>query len=119
MHSQIDYDLHLTIMSRRSPAKLTDALAAPEPLILEEFQAALADASPATTFRYLRQVPHRRSYNHNGRFYTHAEPPRFDRDGLLSYRVRIRLGIADTVMHLGVLPLSVLTRCSECRVRSE
>ena len=30
----------------------------------------LADASRATSFRYLRQVPHLRSYNHNGRFHT-------------------------------------------------
>ena len=63
---------------------LAEALAAPDPLTLEQLQAALADASPATTFRYLRQVPHLRSYNHNGRFYTHADPSRFDRDGLLS-----------------------------------
>ena len=54
------------------------------PLTLEQIQAALADASPATAFRYLRRVPHLRSYNHNGRFYTSAEPPRFDSYGLLS-----------------------------------
>ena len=30
----------------------------------------LADASPSTTFRYLRQDPYLRSYNHNGRFHT-------------------------------------------------
>lgn len=63
---------------------LADALAAPDPLTLPQLQAALADASPATTFRYLRQVPHLRSYNCNGRFYTHADPQRFDRYGLLS-----------------------------------
>ena len=63
---------------------LAAALAAPDPLTLAQLQAALSDASPATTFRYLRQVPHLRSYNHNGRFYTHADPQRFDRYGLLS-----------------------------------
>lgn len=71
-------------MPARSPAMLAAALAAPDPLTLPQLQAALADASPATTFRYLRQVPHLRSYNCNGRFYTHADPRRFDRYGLLA-----------------------------------
>ena len=63
---------------------LADALAGPHPLTLQQLQAALADASAATTFRYLRHVPYLRSYNRNGRFYTLAEPPRFDRFGLLA-----------------------------------
>ena len=63
---------------------LSQALAASEPLTLQQLQAALADASPATTFRYLRQVPHLRSYSHNGRFYALADPERFDSHGLFS-----------------------------------
>ena len=38
-----------------------------------------------TAFRYLRQVPYRRSYNHNGRYYTLHEPSRYDRFGLWSW----------------------------------
>ena len=39
-----------------------------------------------TTFRYLKQVPYRRSYNHNGRYYCLHEPTRYDRLGLWSFR---------------------------------
>lgn len=35
-----------------------------------------------TAFRYLRGVPYRRSYNHNGRFYALHDPDRYDRHGL-------------------------------------
>jgi hypothetical protein len=38
-----------------------------------------------TAFRYLRQVPYRRSYNHNGRYYCLHEPSRYDRFGLWSW----------------------------------
>ena len=37
-----------------------------------------------TAFRYLKQVPYRRSYNHNGRYYCLHEPSRYDRLGLWS-----------------------------------
>ena len=37
-----------------------------------------------TAFRYLRLVAYRRSYNHNGRYYTLHEPSRYDRYGLWS-----------------------------------
>ena len=63
---------------------IASALAGPEPLTLSQLQTVLGNASRATTFRFLRKVPHLRSYNHNGRFYTHADPARFDRYGLLS-----------------------------------
>jgi hypothetical protein len=46
---------------------------------------ALGGASPMTVFRYLRQVPYRRSYNHNGRYYTRHDPKRYDRNGLWSH----------------------------------
>ena len=69
-------------MHARSPKMLTDALAGPAPLTFPQLQAALDGASPATTSRYLRSIPYLRSYNHNGRFYTHADPRRFDHFGL-------------------------------------
>ena len=84
MHSKIGCRSYLLIMPRRSPAMLANALAGPEPLTLSQLRTVLGNASPATAFRFLRKVPHLRSYNHNGRFYTHADPARFDRYGLLS-----------------------------------
>ena len=47
-------------------------------------QVALEDASRATAFRYLAQVPYRRSYNHNGRYYALHDRTRYDRFGLWS-----------------------------------
>lgn len=38
-----------------------------------------------TTFRVLRKVSYRRSYNHNGQFYTRHDPGRYDRFGLWSH----------------------------------
>ena len=71
-------------MPRRSPDLLLPLLAAGSPVTFEQLQQALLQASPATTFRYLRRVRYLRSYNHNGRFYTARDPQRFDRFGLLS-----------------------------------
>ncbi len=71
-------------MPQRTPDLLVAALAGPQPLTLPQLQQALHGASRTTTFRYLRQVSYRRSYNCNGRFYTHFDPQRFDRFGLLS-----------------------------------
>ena len=71
-------------MAKRSPHMLAARLASGSPVTFPQLQAALGNASRATTFRYLRQVPHLRSYNHNGRYYTHRDPLRFDRHGLLS-----------------------------------
>jgi hypothetical protein len=39
-----------------------------------------------TAFRYLREVDYRRSYNHNGRFYTLFVPSRFDGWGLWGWK---------------------------------
>ena len=69
-------------MPARTPQMLADALAGPAPLTFPQLQSALDGASPATTSRYLRAVPYLRSYNHNGRFYTYADPRRFDHFGL-------------------------------------
>ena len=71
-------------MPRRSPDLLVPLLASSSPVTFDQLQHALGQASRATTFRYLRQVRHLRSYNHNGRFYTDRDPARFDRFGLLS-----------------------------------
>ena len=71
-------------MANRTPHMLAARLASPAPVTFPQLQAALGDASRATTFRYLKQVRHLRRYNHNGRYYTHRDPLRFDRHGLLS-----------------------------------
>ena len=71
-------------MARRSPDRLTALLASRTPVTFPQLQAALGNASRATTFHYLRQVRYLRSYNHNGRFYSGHDPLRFDRHGLVS-----------------------------------
>ena len=52
---------------------------------LADIRAALGGASRATAFRYLKQVPYRRSYSHNGRYYTRHDPIH-DRLGLFSHQ---------------------------------
>ena len=71
-------------MAKRTPDPLITPLRSVTPATFEQLQAALGDASRATTFRYLKQVPYLRSYNHNGRYYTYRDPTRFDRWGLAS-----------------------------------
>ena len=71
-------------MPKRTPDMLAARLASPSPVTLPQLQAALGHASRPTTFRFLKQVPHLRSYNHNGRYYTHPDPRRFDQFGLLA-----------------------------------
>jgi len=53
---------------------------------LAAIRAALGNVSHMTAFRYLRRVPYRRSYNQNGRYYSHHEPARYDRFGLWSWQ---------------------------------
>jgi hypothetical protein len=52
---------------------------------LPTIQTAMDGASVMSVFRYLRKLPYRRSYNHNGRYYTQHDPSRYDRFGLWSY----------------------------------
>jgi hypothetical protein len=52
---------------------------------LPTIQKSLGGVSAMTAFRYLRRVRYRRSYNHNGRYYTLFDPARFDRVGLWSW----------------------------------
>ena len=52
---------------------------------LSDIRGALGEVSRATAFRYLKEVPYRSSYNHNGRYYALHEPMRYDRFGLWSH----------------------------------
>lgn len=72
-------------MVKRTPDMLVQLLQSTPVVTFEQMQAALGGASRATTFRYLKQVPYQRSYNHNGRYYTDLDPSDFDRWGLASH----------------------------------
>ncbi len=72
-------------MSGRSSAKLLALLDSQPVAELDDFKQALGNASRATVFRYLADVPYRRSYNYNGRFYTCHDPGSYDRYGLRSH----------------------------------
>ncbi len=71
-------------MTIRSPEVLIRLFKDQGAVTFADLQQALNNASRPTTFRYLRQVSYRRSYNHNGRYYLHREATRFDRFGLYS-----------------------------------
>ncbi len=62
----------------RSPDLLAPLLASHSPVTFAQLQAALGHACRVTTFRYLAQIRHFRSYRHSGRFYTARRPDRFD-----------------------------------------
>ena len=72
-------------MARRSPQALVDLFRSKPVIELREVRGALDGASRATAFRYLRQLPYRRSYNHNGRYYALFDPSQYDRHGLFSH----------------------------------
>ncbi len=69
----------------RSPDKLLKLFADNKVVDLPAIQSALGEVSVQTAFRYLKLVPYRRSYNHNGRYYTLYKSSRFDRAGLWSF----------------------------------
>jgi hypothetical protein len=71
-------------MTIRSPELLIRLFKDQGAVTFADLQQALSNASRPTTFRYLRQVPYLRSYNHNGRYYIHREATLFDRFGLYS-----------------------------------
>ena len=73
----------MSIRSAKMPIELFESKVVVK---FEEIQTALIDASRATTFRYLKQVPYRRSYNHNGRYYCLYDASNYDRLGLWSWR---------------------------------
>ena len=72
-------------MSVRSCEAPTELLRSKDVVEFKDLQAALGNASRATTFRYLKRVSYRRSYNHNGRYYTRPDRTRYDEFGLFSY----------------------------------
>ena len=69
----------------RSPQKLIKLFAKKKVVDLPAIRSALGQASVQTAFRYLKLVPYRRSYNHNGRYYALYRTCRFDRFGLWSF----------------------------------
>jgi len=69
---------------RRSPEVLLKLLESKSVVDLPTIRSALGNVSAMTAFRYLNQVPYRRSYNHNGRYYCLHDPDRYDRFGLHS-----------------------------------
>ncbi len=71
-------------MPTRSCEMISEFLTSAVAVRFEDLQAALGNASRATIFRYLKQVPYQRSYNHNGCYYTCEDPARYDRFGLFS-----------------------------------
>lgn len=73
-------------MTIRSSERLQALLNSQIVVDLSDIRLALGDASRATTFRYLKKVPYRRSYNHNGRYYTRHDPTKYDRFGLFSHK---------------------------------
>ncbi len=70
---------------KRSPELLRQLLVSETVVDLPRIESALGDVSTVTAFLYLRQVPYRRSYNHNGGYYCLHEPSRYDRFGLWSW----------------------------------
>ena len=69
----------------RSAHKLVELFAEKTFVDLPAIRSALGEVSIQTAFRYLKLIPYRRSYNHNGRYYALYEPSRFDRHGLWSF----------------------------------
>jgi len=53
---------------------------------LEELKQALGTTSTMTVFRKLKTLNYRTSYSHRGKYYTLAEIPQFDEQGLWSSR---------------------------------
>ncbi len=72
--------------AKRSTAKLTALFHKKTIVDLPDIQRALGDVSIQTAFRYLKLIPYRRSYDHNGRYYSLYEASRFDRTGLWSIK---------------------------------
>lgn len=70
----------------KTAAHLAEALAKNKVMIIDEIKEELGGVSTATAFRRLRCIRYRRSYNHNGRFYSIDEPEKYDEIGLWSYK---------------------------------
>lgn len=70
----------------RAPDVLLKLFAQKTVVDLPAIQEALGGVSGMTAFRYLRLVPYRRSYDHNGGYYCLHEASRYDRLGLWTFR---------------------------------
>lgn len=70
--------------ARRDPSALLELFEARTVISLDEIRECLGGVSSMTAFRYLRLVPYRRSYNHNGKLYARHDVSRYDRYGLWS-----------------------------------
>jgi hypothetical protein len=68
--------------AKRPFENLINLFSSREVIELQDMRTALEGMSAMTVFRYLRQINYRRSYNHNGRYYTLYKPSKFDRCGL-------------------------------------
>jgi len=55
-------------------------------VLLKQLRQALGGASRSTVFRYLKEIPYRSSYNHNGKYYTLHNPEQYDENGLYAYK---------------------------------
>src|SRR5213593_621098 len=53
---------------------------------LPELKESLGTSATMTVFRKLKALGYRTSYSHRGKYYTLADIPRFDEQGLWSYR---------------------------------
>ncbi len=69
----------------RSTEKLMGLFTEKTVVDLPVIREALGKVSVQTAFRYLKLIPYRRSYNHNGRYYALYEASRFDRTGLWNF----------------------------------
>jgi hypothetical protein len=76
---------YTNMMADPSLDRLHELLRSQKVVDLPTMQATLGGVSSMTVFRHLRAVAYRRSYNHNGRYYTLYDPARFDRHGLWSF----------------------------------
>jgi hypothetical protein len=72
--------------NKRSLQILTELFNSKTVVALPAIQKALNGVSVVTAFRHLKQVPYRRSYNRNCRYYTLHDPSRYDRFGLWSWK---------------------------------
>jgi len=72
------------MIPKRSVETVRQLLASETVVDLPRIRAALGGVSAITAYRYLKQLPYRRSYNHNSRYYCLYDPSRHDRFGLWS-----------------------------------
>ena len=70
-------------MTEKRPLEvLINLFSSKQVIELQDMKTALEGVSAMTVFRYLKQISYRRSYNHNGRYYTLYKPSKFDQCGI-------------------------------------